>query len=446
MNDYILNQTIYLKYLIDNKDLFVNIQNKNSSTFYNFAWVNKIAFALINYISLEIGGQEIDIIDSNTLNCWYELTTTIDKKNLLDKMIGNIEILTSYNNNLTPSYTLLLPLPFWFCKYKSQAIPCVGLRYHDIIVKLKLNELYKCCYFEPDEYNLYSSNININDIVKIQDMSLLVEYVHLGEDERKKFGSFTNESLIEQHRVIILPNIVNINVSLPLDFVNPVRELIWIVQKTSNIDKLKLWNNYEDIDIFIGIINSISTLQLYSGLIKIEVNKNLINYTDYTNGYIEIYNSKYYNGLFKIMSLTNQFIIINNYNYIYPDSITFKLYINKFKTTNQIIVNENIKIYGTDLISLRDQSYFTTVQNYQHHTYIPIGIHTYSFCLNSELYQPSGTLNFSVIDDKKLYLEFNKNIINQINSNNDSLLITIIARSHNILKIEQGMAKLQFGI
>ena len=451
LSNYILYQKIYLKYIIDTRDKVINIQNNETSSIYNFAWVNKIGFALINYITIEIGGQVIDKVNSTILNNNYELLTTIEKRSLLDKMIGNIDVLTSYNSVLTPTYTLLIPLPFWFCKYKSQALACVGLKYNDIIIKVKLNELYNCCYFEPNNPNVYTTNLNINELIQLQDISLLVEYIHLGEDERKKFGSFTNESLIEQHRLIEFTNIVDQTVFLPLDFVNPVRELIWTVQKTSNINNLLLWNNYENMDIYQGFANTVGETGIYTGMILVnlivtDVFSNLLdNFNNFTDGYIEIFQSKYYNGIYKILFMAEDAIVINNKNYIYPDYFKIKLYLSDM-TTREIINNENIQIYGSNVITLRDSLYFTTVQNYQHHSYIPKNIHTYSFCLNTEDYQPSGSLNFSVIDSKNLYLEFNNEMITNIDINNDSYNIKIYAKSHNILKIENGIGKIQFGI
>jgi len=86
---------------------------------------------------------------------------------------------------------------------------------------------------------------------------------------------------------------------------------------------------------------------------------------------------------------------------------------------------------------------FSLVVPFKTHTNIPLDIYCYSFCLNSEQFQPSGSLNFNVIDSKNLYVELNSD---QIANTNDSYIIKIISRSHNILKIENGSAKTQFGI
>jgi hypothetical protein len=459
LSDYIIYQQNYLKKLNSDLEFFRTIINKEASQYYYFAWVSKIGFALIDYIDIEIGGQQIDRVTSEILNNWYELALNVEKKEMLDKMIGNIDILTNYDNNEKPLYTLLIPLPYWFCKYKSQALPCVGLKYNDILIKLKLNELYNCCYFEPDEKKEYYSNININEILQIKNISLLVEYIHVGEDERRKFGSFTNEILIEQHKILKFTNITSDDILLPLDYVNPVRELIWTIQKDSYINDLKLWNNFTTNDVFRAIINTKdNTGHIIISLYTEYFSSIIINLSEYKNGYVEIFHSKYYNGIYKILDIenvitTNQItkriitedtIIINNRNFIYYDNFKIRLY--KVGIIDNYIINETIQIYGSDLISKRDPLYFTNVQSFQCHSNIPVNIHNYSFCLNPEIYQPSGSLNFSIIDTKNLYLEFDKDILKHNKANIDSYTVKIIARSHNLLRIENGMGKVLFGL
>ena len=438
LSDYLFFEKNYLKFLIDTIKNLLNIKQKNLSSFYNFAWVSKIGFALIDYITIEIAGQEIDRITSDILNNWYELSSTQEKNDIINKMVGNIDILTNYNNHLKPSYTLLIPLPFWFCKYKSQALPCVGLKHNDILIRVKFNDLNKCCFFEPDENNTYVSNININEVITIQNISLLVEYVHLGEDERKKFGSFKNEILIEQHKEIIYENVINNNSLLLLDFVNPIKELIWTIQKTSHVNNLKLWNNFETNSIFRATI-----IKGENNTIQITLDQNnMINILDYEDNSIEIYHSKYYNGKYNIISINSITQIITiNCNFIYTDYVKIK-----FLKNIEYIKTQTIQIYGNNLITERDPLYFTNVQSFQHHSNIPNNINSYSFCLQSEEYQPSGTLNFSVIDSKNLYLDFDNNVLSQVYDNNDSFIVKIIARSQNLLIIEKGMGKIKFGI
>lgn len=60
----------------------------------------------------------------------------------------------------------------------------------------------------------------------------------------------------------------------------------------------------------------------------------------------------------------------------------------------------------------------------------------YSFSLNPEDFQPSGSCNFSRIDSQVLYLEISDQLIDPI--------ITIFATNYNILNISGGMAGVEY--
>ncbi len=440
--NYLDNQKYYMQYLITSRDLFVKVSQIDTSPYYYFAWVKKLAFALINTLSFEINGQEVDRVTGDILSTWYELSTPLEKVGILNELIGNIDIMTNYGSDLKPSYTLIVPIPFWFCKYKSQALPCVGLKFSDLIVKLRFNELTECCYFEPYELNTYSSNVNINDLIKISNVSLLVEYIHLGDTERNKFGSFTIETLIEQHKIIEFNDIITQNSLLPLDFVNPVREIIWTIQKKSHVKDLKLKFDYSTDEYYYGEINDKNSDGFL--IVSLDIGITITDFQNYVGGTLEIINSKYYSSTYTIIEAGLIFFVINDTNLIYSDK--FIIRIRKAKRSNKYINRQTIQIYGNDIVSLRDAEYFSVVQQFQTHTNINPDIYTYSFALNSELFQPSGTLNFSVIDSKNLLIELDILTYNKLNNSSDSFIVKIISRSHNMLKIENGQGKTQFGL
>jgi hypothetical protein len=65
-----------------------------------------------------------------------------------------------------------------------------------------------------------------------------------------------------------------------------------------------------------------------------------------------------------------------------------------------------LQLNGHDRFSTRLGDYFNLVQPYQHHTNIPLspGINVYSFAIRPEEHQPSGSCNFSRIDNATLQI------------------------------------------
>ena len=116
--------------------------------------------------------------------------------------------------------------------------------------------------------------------------------------------------------------------------------------------------------------------------------------------------------------------------------------------------NITLKFNGSARLEERHGEYFQQVQPFYHHSAIPKksqGIHCYSFAIKPEEHQPSGSCNFSRLDNVTLQLN---NIINyegdpvgvlkQFNGSNDSIKLNVYALTYNVLNIMSGMGALAF--
>lgn len=96
-----------------------------------------------------------------------------------------------------------------------------------------------------------------------------------------------------------------------------------------------------------------------------------------------------------------------------------------------------LQLNGQDRFSVRSAPYFNIVQPYQHHTRCPsTGIYCYSFALNPEQHQPSGTVNMSRIDNATLLLE--------TTTGTSSVQLRVYAVNYNVLRIMSGMGGLAY--
>ena len=96
---------------------------------------------------------------------------------------------------------------------------------------------------------------------------------------------------------------------------------------------------------------------------------------------------------------------------------------------------------GNERFNKRNGFYFNTVQPYQHHTGSPaVGINVYSFAIKPEDYQPSGTCNFSRLDNTELDLELTANSTSKENGAE----VHIYGVNYNVLRIMSGMAGLAY--
>lgn len=98
----------------------------------------------------------------------------------------------------------------------------------------------------------------------------------------------------------------------------------------------------------------------------------------------------------------------------------------------------DLLINGKPRFKTRTGEYFNLIQNYQHHSCIPTnrGIHVYSFSLDPEGTQPSGTLNMSRLDSCKLCIrhKYKTRVSN----------VKVYARAYNVLQISNGLGGLKY--
>ena len=106
-----------------------------------------------------------------------------------------------------------------------------------------------------------------------------------------------------------------------------------------------------------------------------------------------------------------------------------------------------IQLNGHDRFDARFGTYFNFVQPYQHHTRSPaLGINVYSFALKPEEHQPSGTCNFSRIDNAVLNLTLSPYTLKSTAVSPVALTaqVRIYAVNYNVLRVMSGMGGLAY--
>jgi hypothetical protein len=100
------------------------------------------------------------------------------------------------------------------------------------------------------------------------------------------------------------------------------------------------------------------------------------------------------------------------------------------------VVTAKLQLNGQDRFSEREGSYFSLVQPYQHHTRNPDeGINVYSFALRPEEHQPSGSCNFSRIDNATLQLVLSNATVQGTNT----AKVRVYAVNYNVLRVMSGI-------
>ena len=303
-------------------------------------YVNAVGYAILNEVKLEIDGNTIDKHTGLWYDIWNELTDPMRKEwSLVGKRDDGPN---NFAQKLKSRY--YVPLKFYFNRNPGLSFPIFLLDDNKVKVSISLNNMEKLVVCD----NIKNTDLVFDKTLRITDFKLFTNYVFLDQSEENRIrNNLPNEYLIET--VDIKKNIQPSELSKMI-LNNPVKEIIWVLRNTNRIA---------------------------SGSETNIPRKNSVNNGD-TNP----------NDVF------NYSLHAENTNLGYGSFDTFKTV--KFTISNQ------------DRIQETDATHFRTLQPYYHHSNVPGGInnnethkyiYSYSFAINPEEYQPSGSYNFTKSDD-----------------------------------------------
>jgi len=235
INKSIKTQKYFYNEMLSKKQIYEN----DASEFINFAWVDRIGHAIIESIEIRLGGSKIDKHYGDWLNIWYELTKNKSMDKIYRKMIGDVPILTNFNRTTKPSYTLKVPLQFWFCRFSGLALPIIALEYHDVSFHVNFRKLIDVSYIEFGKTIKYindADGLNLDEVTSELNINisanLLIDYIYLDSPERRRFAQSSHEYLIEQVQYLEIPNVSQNKIQCIINnFVHPTKELVWVSQK-----------------------------------------------------------------------------------------------------------------------------------------------------------------------------------------------------------------------
>jgi hypothetical protein len=188
------------------------------------AWVRKLGHALLKQVEVEIGGSKIDKHVGTWLNIWHELTSSEAQQRGYARLIGDVPGLTALRSRAVglPAYTLYIPLQFWFCRNTGLALPLIALQYHEVRFHIELESMNKLLVWSGA-----APTVSVN----FEQASVMVDYVYLDSEERRRFAQVGHEYLIEQVQSSVeslgTSTSTNLSAKFKLSFNHPCKEIVW---------------------------------------------------------------------------------------------------------------------------------------------------------------------------------------------------------------------------
>ena len=441
-------------------------------------WLDYIGEQLIAQVEVEIGGQRIDRQYGDWMHIWNQMTLSAEQQRGYFKMIGNTTQLTYITDptfaaisgpcsaaggpsqvcaprNALPETTLYIPLLFWFCRNPGLALPLIALQYHEVKINLDIRPIGECLWAVKQLDAAASASVSVSTAYQqsLVAASLYVDYIFLDTDERRKMAQNPHEYLIEQLQFTGDESVGSSSNKIKLNFNHPCKELIWVVQPDSNVDYcssleggMTLYKtlgaqpfNYTDaIDALPNAVHAFggpaetsgtNAFIATSGLFQMPGAGNSVGLTAGSEWYGTVSDTGVFSGADS--SVTGSFV---------SDAGTFVLAetaLDMHCWGENPVVTAKLQLNGQDRFSEREGSYFDVVQPFQHHTRAPdTGINVYSFALRPEEHQPSGSCNFSRIDNAVLQLVLSSATV----SGTATAKVRVYAVNYNVLRVMSGMA------
>jgi hypothetical protein len=447
-------------------------------------WLDFPGEQLISQVEVEIGGQRIDRQYGDWMHIWNQLTMSTEQQRGYFKMIGNTTQLTfitdpSFNDidgpcdanaprqvcaprNALPETTLYVPLQFWFCRNPGLALPLIALQYHEVKINLDIRPIEECLWAMSS-----LNNASATSAVKVTSAynqslvaaSLYVDYVFLDTDERRRMAQNPHEYLIEQLQFTGDESVGSSSNKIKLNFNHPVKELIWVVQPDKNVDYCSSLDSG-------SVLNRLLGAQPFNYTDAVDALPNAIMAFGSHDGVVNGSGNAYINasGLFTDAGSADVYTTNTSWWQLGTDQAPTANYTNfssdkasgvsdagTFVLTETSldmhcwgenpVVTAKLQLNGQDRFSEREGTYFDLVQPWQHHTRAPdTGINLYSFALRPEEHQPSGSCNFSRIDNATLQLVLSNATVEGTNT----AKVRVYAVNYNVLRVMSGMGGLAY--
>ncbi len=475
-----------------------------------FAWCKRLGHGIFNWVDIRIGASRIEQQYGTWLDIWYELARTDGHARGYKKMIGDVPELTELNTNVKPEYTLYIPLKFWFNRHNGLALPLIAIQYDRVEFNVQFNRAERLIvtnslFTTEDIKNLQILDVGLMTNYIYLDLQererfarigheYLIEQVQFnGEDSaeqevkryqllfnhpvkeliwamkngiymtNQKFLCYSHEddwhdTLVECSRNILENSIILLrgpikeidpygNETIIVPGEDPPDEGTWeefepgANSSTSN-GKIQVQNNNETQSLWINV-ESLLVDGVYNLTDKIIASLIVLNNDTviFSNVDTELTGRDVSFPTVRITDtrLASDDVCVNQ-------CVNYGLYIDGSGNPIQwsrLLFNEQ------ERFERRHGKFFNILQPDMYHSNTPKdGINVYAFCGTPQTHQPTGTANFSTIENIILTLEFGDNLqtmnvppIDLINIENE---VYIFAFGYNVLQVNHGLAAVSY--
>jgi hypothetical protein len=193
----------------------------------NLGYTDSIGNAIVDWAELLIGGQIVQRITGEYMEMYTDLFISKSQQPAIKYLVGRTLSVNGLGKAPATS-TYIVPLPFYFHRNDHLDIPMTAINKQEIEIRIQLKPLKNLVVFS--DTGLPGPSDVRGSITKI---SLPIEYVFLSDEEAKYMAQRSLDYLITQVQLsrYTIPPGETVSKML-LQFINPVRELYFVIQNS----------------------------------------------------------------------------------------------------------------------------------------------------------------------------------------------------------------------
>lgn len=265
----------------------------NEWSAYDFRWIENLGALMIDEIEITCGNVTLQKYTGDYLACMVERDFSTDKKDLFNKMSGNVRELNDpgniFDTNVYPSayYTtningaepsirsrqLYIPINAWFCLDSRCAFPLIALQYNELVINVTIRpiqELFRVRdvfdltnnhpYIQPDfnqtQFQMYRF-LQTPPAIQITadayenktntwnaDIHLIATYCFLSKEESQLFAMQDQVYLVKDVFRYFFENVTGSN-RVKLTSNGMIANWMWFLQR-NDVNLRNEWNNYSN--------------------------------------------------------------------------------------------------------------------------------------------------------------------------------------------------------
>lgn len=212
---------------------------------------------MLEEVSVEIGGQEIDKHYGQWYVIWNQLTLPEEKREGYNEMIGQQNVIVnatdpsdlvfSFSGLQTPKVVqpetkLYVPLFFWFCTNSGLALPIIALQYHQVKLKVKFRQLSDLCI----KKSASGPVTFVGGAPQLVEVLMYIDYIYLDNAERRNYAQNPHEYLITQLQHGAPEGINSASQRFRINFNHPTKEIVLAPQEDAAVEaNVNQWSNFE---------------------------------------------------------------------------------------------------------------------------------------------------------------------------------------------------------